>query len=158
MRIDRIDKDQRSTAEVAIPFAKIPRRDRCSRRPPSSLSATNRHNVPSAPNSHKKRHGGGASSDFGTHGGPSSSSSSSHSHSSTIRKPGKLRINSFQRRDCSNEAIVLPKEPFLLYFIHWYSLYSIFLNLKLTNNEPYFFLIRSSVLKISLISHHSAYR
>ncbi|XP_066926031.1 elongin-A-like isoform X1 [Clytia hemisphaerica] len=46
---NRIDNDQRSTAEVAIPFGKIPKRDRCSRKPPTSLTSTNRDKIPMPP-------------------------------------------------------------------------------------------------------------
>lgn len=37
--------EQRKNADVAIPFGKLPRRERCSVRPPSSLSSTSRHDI-----------------------------------------------------------------------------------------------------------------
>lgn len=55
-----MEKDQRKNADVAIPFASMPRRERCSVRPPSSLSTTSRHSI--APPSKKKKE------DFGTQG------------------------------------------------------------------------------------------
>lgn len=44
---ERMEKEQRNSA-VVVPFTHVPRRDRCSAHPPSSLSSTNRFGSPQA--------------------------------------------------------------------------------------------------------------
>lgn len=38
--------EQKKSSDVIVPFTNVPRRDRCSKRPPSSLSSSNLHPEP----------------------------------------------------------------------------------------------------------------
>jgi len=58
---DRLMKEQKLSSDVVVPFTNVPRRDRCSKRPPSSLSS-------SASNLHPEPKKSKSKEELGSHG------------------------------------------------------------------------------------------